>query len=100
MDLTHGYRSFPFLFFTAALYLKALRSVNIKAAYYAMSEAIGGEKPLVNPLGLFRGLLCPVLHHIRPESLFIISSPDAAACLDETMEKASELIWLNQERRE
>lgn len=48
LDLTHGYRSFPFLFFTAALYLKALRSVHIEAAYYAMFEAIGEEKPLVD----------------------------------------------------
>jgi len=48
LDLTHGYRSFPFLFFTAALYLKALRSVYIEAAYYAMLEVSGKEKPVVD----------------------------------------------------
>lgn len=48
LDLTHGYRSFPFLFFTAALYLKALRSVNIEAAYYAMFEVDEEDKPVVD----------------------------------------------------
>ena len=43
---------------------------------------------LVSPLGLSRGLLYSALHHVRPGSLLVISSPDAAACLDEIMEKA------------
>ncbi|TYO98010.1 CRISPR-associated DxTHG motif protein [Desulfallas thermosapovorans] len=45
LDLTHGYRTFPFLFFTAALYLKALRGVNIDAAYYGLYEMIERDKP-------------------------------------------------------
>jgi CRISPR-associated Csx2 family protein len=48
LDLTHGYRSFPFIFFTAALYLKALRSVCIEAVYYAMFDVMEEEKPIVD----------------------------------------------------
>lgn len=36
LDITHGFRSFPFVFFTAAVFLKALRDVDIKAVYYGM----------------------------------------------------------------
>ncbi len=39
LDLTQGFRSFPFLFFTAALFLRALRQVDIEAVYYGMYEA-------------------------------------------------------------
>ena len=48
LDLTHGYRSFPFLFFTAVLYLKALRSVHIEAVCYAMFESAETEKPFID----------------------------------------------------
>ncbi|KLU60947.1 CRISPR-associated (Cas) DxTHG family protein [Peptococcaceae bacterium CEB3] len=48
LDLTHGFRSFSFLFFTAALYLKALRNVEIESAYYGMLESPGDEKPLLD----------------------------------------------------
>mgnify|MGYP001361149581 CR=1 FL=1 len=39
LDLTQGFRSYPFLFFTAALFLKALRGVDVNAVYYGMFEA-------------------------------------------------------------
>lgn len=39
LDITHGFRSLPFLFFTAALFLKALRRVEIEGVYYGMLEA-------------------------------------------------------------
>ncbi|MGI6513759.1 MAG: TIGR02221 family CRISPR-associated protein [Syntrophomonadaceae bacterium] len=48
LDVTHGYRSFPFLYFTAALFLKALRGVQIKAVYYAMLESEETEKPIID----------------------------------------------------
>jgi CRISPR-associated Csx2 family protein len=48
LDVTHGYRSFPFLYFTASLFLKALRGVQIKAVYYAMLESAGDEKPIID----------------------------------------------------
>lgn len=38
LDLTQGFRSYPFLFFTAALFLRALRGVDIQAVYYGMFE--------------------------------------------------------------
>lgn len=38
LDITHGFRSFPFIFFTAAVFLKALRDVEIKAVYYGMLD--------------------------------------------------------------
>ena len=36
LDITHGFRSFPFVFFTAAIFLEALRDVKINAVYYGM----------------------------------------------------------------
>jgi len=39
LDITHGFRSVPFLFFTAALFLKALRGVQIEGIYYGMLDA-------------------------------------------------------------
>jgi hypothetical protein len=47
-----------------------------------------GGALLVSPLGLSKGLLYSALYHIRPGSLLVISSPDAATCLDEILEKA------------
>lgn len=38
LELTQGFRSYPFLFFTAALFLRALRGVDIQAVYYGMLE--------------------------------------------------------------
>lgn len=41
IDLTHGYRSLPFLILMAALYLRPLRNVQIEGVYYGMYEAQG-----------------------------------------------------------
>lgn len=48
LDLTHGYRTFPFLFFTAAIFLKALHNVQLEAVYYGMFDAAGEAKPIVD----------------------------------------------------
>jgi hypothetical protein len=52
-----------------------------------LADAKGGIL-LVSPLGLSKGLLYSALYHVRPGSLLVISSPDAAAYLDEIVEKA------------
>lgn len=48
LDVTHGYRSFSFLYFTAALFLKALHEVDIKAVYYSMVDTNLPEKPIID----------------------------------------------------
>lgn len=50
LDLTHGLRHFPFLFFTAVLYLSALKDVRIRGAWYGMLEATdaSGNAPFVD----------------------------------------------------
>ncbi|MDH7596692.1 MAG: TIGR02221 family CRISPR-associated protein [Methanothrix sp.] len=39
LDVTHGFRHYPFLFFTACLYLKALKDVKIKKIWYGRLDA-------------------------------------------------------------
>jgi CRISPR-associated Csx2 family protein len=46
LDITHGFRSFPFVFFTAAIFLQALRDVKIRAVYYGMLTE--GRGPMVD----------------------------------------------------
>ncbi len=46
LDVTHGFRSFPFIFFTAAVFLIALRDVEIDAVYYGMLTK--GQGPMVD----------------------------------------------------
>lgn len=46
LDITHGFRSFPFVFFTAAVFLEALRDVRINAVYYGMLSE--GQGPMVD----------------------------------------------------
>jgi len=48
LDITHGYRSFPFLYFTAALYLQILKGVKIQGVYYAMLDVKTDPKPVVD----------------------------------------------------
>lgn len=48
LDITHGYRSFPFLYFVAALYLQILKGVKIQAVYYAMLDVKIDTKPVVD----------------------------------------------------
>ena len=38
LDLTHGFRSIPFLFFASSLYLSALKDVQIQKAWYGRLE--------------------------------------------------------------
>ncbi|MBE3577810.1 MAG: TIGR02221 family CRISPR-associated protein [Limnochordales bacterium] len=48
LDITHGFRSLPFVYLTAALFLTSLRDVRIEGVYYGMLEA--GEKDGARPL--------------------------------------------------
>lgn len=36
LDITHSFRHFPFIYFTAAIFMQALRGVTIKGIYYGM----------------------------------------------------------------
>ena len=47
LDVTHGLRHFPFIFYALVLYLKSLRGVEIRGAYYGMVDA-GPSKPIIN----------------------------------------------------
>lgn len=50
LDLTHGFRSIPFLFFASSLYLSALKDVKIQKAWYGRLEKRNpdGESPFVD----------------------------------------------------
>lgn len=50
LDLTHGFRSIPFLFFASSLYLSALKDVRIQKAWYGRLEKRNpdGESPFVD----------------------------------------------------
>jgi len=39
LDITHGLRSMPFLFFASSLYLSALKNVEIKGTWYGMVDS-------------------------------------------------------------
>ena len=45
LDVTQGFRHFPFIFYALVLYLKSLRGVNIRGAYYGMVEGIPRDDP-------------------------------------------------------
>ena len=45
LDVTQGFRHFPFIFYALVLYLKSLRGVNIRGAYYGMVEGIPQDEP-------------------------------------------------------
>ena len=47
LDVTHGLRHFPFIFYALVLYLKSLRDVKIRGAYYGMVDA-GPSKPIID----------------------------------------------------
>ena len=47
LDVTQGFRHFPFIFYALVLYLKSLRGVNLRGAYYGMAES-GDPKPIIN----------------------------------------------------
>lgn len=48
LDITQGFRSVSFLFYTASVYLTALKGVSIKGIYYAMHEASSDIKPFLD----------------------------------------------------
>ncbi len=45
LDVTQGFRHFPFIFYALVLYLKSLRGVNIRGVYYGMAEGIPQDAP-------------------------------------------------------
>ena len=45
LDVTQGFRHFPFVFYALVLYLTSLRGVNIRGAYYGMVEGIPRDDP-------------------------------------------------------
>lgn len=46
LDITHGFRHFPFLFYALALYLQSFKNVRIRDAFYGMIEGRGtSESP-------------------------------------------------------
>ena len=45
LDVTQGFRHFPFIFYALVLYLKSLRRVNIRGVYYGMAEGIPPTDP-------------------------------------------------------
>ena len=45
LDVTQGFRHFPFIFYALVLYLKSLRGVIIRGAYYGMIEGPPRDAP-------------------------------------------------------
>lgn len=45
LDVTQGFRHFPFIFYALVLYLTSLRGVKIRGAYYGMVEGIAPSDP-------------------------------------------------------
>lgn len=45
LDVTQGFRHFPFIFYALVLYLKSLRGVKIRGVYYGMAEGIPPDAP-------------------------------------------------------
>ena len=50
LDVTQGFRHFPFIFYALSLYLTSLRSVKIRGAYYGLVEgpSLGVHKPIID----------------------------------------------------
>ena len=49
LDVTQGFRHFPFIFYALVLYLKSLRSVDIRGAYYGMVDIPSDDsKPIID----------------------------------------------------
>ena len=48
LDVTQGFRHFPFIFYTLVLYLTSLRDVTIRGAYYGMVDIPENPKPIVD----------------------------------------------------
>ena len=50
LDVTQGLRHFPFIFYALVLYLKSLREVTIRGAYYGMVEGFDPKDPTPRPI--------------------------------------------------
>ena len=50
LDVTQGFRHFPFIFYALVLYLTSLRGVKIRGAYYGMVEGLarGATAPIID----------------------------------------------------
>ncbi|MGQ4807407.1 hypothetical protein NKDENANG_00755 [Candidatus Entotheonellaceae bacterium PAL068K] len=50
LDVTHGLRHFPFIIYALVLYLRSLRAVKVRGAYYGMLEGIPEHesKPIID----------------------------------------------------
>lgn len=66
VDFTHGYRHHTFLTFMAALYLSALRSVRIRAAYYGLFDGPSSPAPPPPPVHVEPRPSTGYLFDVRP----------------------------------
>jgi len=68
-DITHGFRSIPFLVFLAAAYLKAAKGVTIEGIYYGALE-MGSPAPVIDltPFASLLDWLAATNHFIRTGS--------------------------------
>ena len=48
LDVTQGFRHFPFVLYALALYLTSLRGITLRGAYYGMVEGPDDPKPIVD----------------------------------------------------
>ena len=48
LDVTQGFRHFPFIFYALVLYLTSLCGVKIRGAYYGMIETPANRKPIID----------------------------------------------------
>lgn len=48
LDVTQGFRHFPFVTYALALYLTSLRGIELRGAYYGMVEGEDDPKPIVD----------------------------------------------------
>ena len=48
LDVTQGFRHFPFIFYALVLYLTSLRGVKIRGAYYGMYDIPVDPKPIID----------------------------------------------------
>ena len=48
LDVTQGFRHFPFIFYALVLYLTSLHDVKIRGVYYGMFDTPGDKKPIID----------------------------------------------------
>ncbi len=57
LDVTQGFRHFPFVAYALALYLTLLRGIRLRGAYYGMLEGLGRDSNAPRPIVDLRPLL-------------------------------------------